>query len=388
LNLPNVVVGNEFIVPQPKLQVTAPTLAAPIIAAPIAVAPSATPSVPVKPVLGEVEFGFEKVPHKTAFGKILELIHHYSLGVFALLFLAVSSSAIIVGSSYWTAHQAVTAPPTKHVFVQPIQGPNTTVQTADLDTTIQTIASQPLSLTIEGKNIPISADTIRGWLKTVSKKSGVSYIHVDQASITKSLNEAVKPYIKAPVNQVATTAADGSQKVLAAGKNGTKLGDITPLVQQLSNGLIPAKGFQLTVPTESQAFAVVTPSSFDKLIEVNVDTKQMWLYEKGQLVRQFPISAGAPLTPTPIGQFQIYSKLAVQDMRGYNANGTKYFQPHVHWINYFLPGGYAVHGNYWRPQSWFGAINSSHGCVSLPDDQAKIVYDWAPLGTTVITHHN
>jgi lipoprotein-anchoring transpeptidase ErfK/SrfK len=74
-------------------------------------------------------------------------------------------------------------------------------------------------------------------------------------------------------------------------------------------------------------------------------------------------------------------------MKGFNADGTKYLQPHVHWINYFLPGGYAVHGNYWRPLSWFGNINSSHGCVSLPDDQAQWVYNWAPIGTTVITHY-
>jgi lipoprotein-anchoring transpeptidase ErfK/SrfK len=112
----------------------------------------------------------------------------------------------------------------------------------------------------------------------------------------------------------------------------------------------------------------------------------MYLYDNGHLTRSYPISAGAQLTPTPLGQFKIYSKLAIQDMKGFNADGSKYLQPNVRWINYFLPGGYAVHGNYWRPNSWFGAINSSHGCVSLPDWQAKQVFDWAPLGTTVITH--
>jgi lipoprotein-anchoring transpeptidase ErfK/SrfK len=382
IGLPNMSVGNDFIVPQPKLQVAVPVIAAPIVVAPVVSAQ------PPEPVLQDVEFEFEKAPHKSVFGRTLEFLHHYSLGVFALLSLAVASAAILAGSSYWSAHLPVATTNARHGLVQPIQGPNTTVKTSDLDLTTQNISSQPLSLVVEGKNLPVSADTIRGWLKTVSNKSGITYIHVDQAAITKSLNDAVKPYIKTPVNQVTSTAADGSQKVIATGKNGTKIGDITPLVQQVSNGLIGAKGMQLTVPTESQAFAIVSPASFDKLIEVNVDTKQMWLYQKGQLVNQFPISAGAPETPTPIGQFQIYSKLTVQDMRGYNANGTKYFQPHVHWINYFLPGGYAVHGNYWRAQSWFGAINSSHGCVSLPDSEAKIVYDWAPLGTTVITHHN
>lgn len=379
LSLPNVVVGNDFIIPQPHLQA----------AAPVAV-PSPLP-VPAQTqqVLDDVRIEFEQVPHKSVLGAALEFLHKYSLGVFALLFMAVAGSAIVVGSSYWSAHNitfAATAPNIKHSFVQPLHGPNLTVEPGQLNSTVQRVTGQPLSLTINGKTVPVAADTIQSWLKIASGK-GASYIHVDQKAITKSLTDITAPYTKAPVNQVNRTADDGSIQVLAPGKNGTKVGDITPLIKQVSQDLLGAKGMQLNVPTETQAFAIVSPSSFDKLIEVNVVTKQMWLYDKGQLYKQFPISAGAAATPTPIGQFQIYSKLTVQDMRGYNANGTKYFQPHVHWINYFLPGGYAVHGNYWRPQSWFGAINSSHGCVSLPDDQAKIVYDWAPIGTTVITHN-
>jgi lipoprotein-anchoring transpeptidase ErfK/SrfK len=28
----------------------------------------------------------------------------------------------------------------------------------------------------------------------------------------------------------------------------------------------------------------------------------------------------------------------------------------------------------------------SHGCVNLPTDNAQWLYDWAPLGTTVVVH--
>lgn len=381
MNLPNMGVGNDFIVSRPKIRIAAP-VAMPA-AAPVAL------SVAPKPVLEDLDLSFEALPSKSLPGKVFYFFHKYSVGVFAVLFLAVAAAGITVGGSYWTARisNQTAALPIRHSLVQPKQGPNTSVKTNDLDVTLQNVSSQPLSLIVADRTVPISADTIRSWLKTASGKSGISYIHVDQNLVTKSLTEKVKSFAKAPVNQVVSTAPDDTQKIIATGRNGLKIGDVTPLAQQVSRDLLSAKGMQLTIPTESQAFAVVTPASFDKLIEVNVDTKQMWLYDKGVLYKQFPISAGAPATPTPIGQFQIYSKLAVQDMRGYNPNGTKYFQPHVRWINYFLPGGYAVHGNYWRPQSWFGAINSSHGCVSLPDDQAKVVYDWAPLGTTVITHN-
>ena len=204
-----------------------------------------------------------------------------------------------------------------------------------------------------------------------------------------SLTDLANQFVKAPVNQVTASYADGSSAVIVAGRNGTKLTNPASLKQQataIAKTVMDGQGLQFNTPLETQAFAAVTPAAFPKLIEVNVITKQMYLYDNGQLTRSYPVSAGAPATPTPLGEFHIYSKLPVQDMKGFNVDGTKYLQPHVHWINYFLPGGYAVHGNYWRPLSYFGNINSSHGCVSLPENQAEWVYNWAPLGTTVITH--
>ena len=59
--------------------------------------------------------------------------------------------------------------------------------------------------------------------------------------------------------------------------------------------------------------------------------------------------------------------------------------PDVKWINYFYRD-YAIHGNYWRPLSYFGNINSSHGCVGLEDTEAEWIYSWAPIGTPVIVH--
>jgi len=348
---------------------------------------------PAASALDGVVFEFEELPQTklSAWKHLLELVHRHSVGVFALLLLIVGGSAIQVAGAYKAAQislASTTVSSKVHVPAQPLHGPNTVVLNSQLPQTLQHISSQPISLVIGPKTVPVNADTIKSWLQVVAdQKKGVAYIHVNETAITKSLNEAAVPYIKAPVNQVSVTHPDGSQVSIAAGRNGTKLGDVGPAAKQIGAGLLGAKGMQPNLPVESLAFAVITPSSFDKLLEVNVNSKQMWAYEKGQLVRQFAISAGAPATPTPIGQFKIYSKPAVQDMKGLNPDGSKYLQPHVRWINYFLPGGYAIHGNYWRPLSAFGAVNTSHGCVSLPEDQAKWVYDWAPIGTTVITHY-
>jgi hypothetical protein len=376
--VPDVVVGNDFVLPKRQIRVV-PTI----------VAPQTVVAAQAAPALDGVVFEFEKMPYRRRWGWLafIDLMHRYSLGAFALLLLLVVSSATQVGGAYLSAQYTFITPTSGlRIPPAPLKGPNMVIATPQLTNVLSSITDQTIVLTIGDKQTQLSPEIIKSWLQIVNDKRGATYIHVKKDAITNALTQAAAPFITAPVSQVVATHADGSTHTIASGKNGTQLGDIKPAVQQIGQYLLSGKGFQLNLPVTSLAFTTVSPSAFDKLLEVNVSTKQMWAYDKGVLTRSFPISAGAPATPTPIGQYKIYSKLPVQDMRGYNADGTKYFQPHVRWVNYFLPGGYAVHGNYWRPLSWFGAINSSHGCVSLPDYDAKWIYDWAPIGTTVITH--
>lgn len=319
--------------------------------------------------------------------------HRYAFGLFALLFLIVSASGIQVASAYLSAQITLPAfnkSSSAILPAQPIRGPNMMVSAAQQEASVHHIAAQQLTLTFGDKSdqaVTVKPEMIQSWLQIVTdKRQQASYLHVKDSAINTSLTELAKPFVKAPVDQISVTHEDGASVVIAPGQDGVMLGDTSAVSQQIRENLLSAKGLQLNLPLQPQAFQSISAASIDKILEVNVVTKQMWAYDKGVLTRSFPISAGAPETPTPIGQFKIYQKLPIQDMRGFNADGTRYFQPGVRWVNYFLTGGYAVHGNYWRPQSWFGAINSSHGCVSLPDAQAKWIYDWAPIGTTVITH--
>ena len=68
---------------------------------------------------------------------------------------------------------------------------------------------------------------------------------------------------------------------------------------------------------------------------------------------------------------------------GSYATGDYYFLPKVPYVMYFIDGGYALHGTYWHHN--FGHP-MSHGCVNLPTDQSKLLFDWAPMGTTVVVH--
>lgn len=128
------------------------------------------------------------------------------------------------------------------------------------------------------------------------------------------------------------------------------------------------------VEGDQQATFTTAP---EKSIDVNVTEQRLTLLENGIPVESFLCSTGATGTDTPLGDFTIYAKIPSVDMRG-----PGYFAPHVPWVMVFK-GDYTIHGNYWATA--FGR-RSSHGCVGLPVEVAKHVYDWTPIGTPVHIH--
>ncbi|MHB9052753.1 MAG: L,D-transpeptidase family protein [Thermoleophilia bacterium] len=130
---------------------------------------------------------------------------------------------------------------------------------------------------------------------------------------------------------------------------------------------------------ESDASSTFTTAP-SKSIDVNVTTQTVTLLEDGKPIDSFAVATGAAATPTPLGDYTIYAKIAATDMRG-----PGYFAPHVPWVMVFY-GDDALHGNYWNTSFGTQGSGGSHGCVGMPVDTAKRVYDWAPMGTPVHIH--
>jgi lipoprotein-anchoring transpeptidase ErfK/SrfK len=105
-------------------------------------------------------------------------------------------------------------------------------------------------------------------------------------------------------------------------------------------------------------------------------TLTVWV--DGKTVLTTPVNGGVPAAPTPLGTYPIYLRYTATTMQGTNPDGTKYKDKGVPWVNYFS-GGSAVHGfvrsSYGFPQSV--------GCLELPPDTAKRVYDIVDYGTLV-----
>ncbi len=255
---------------------------------------------------------------------------------------------------------------------------------ADAKTQAEKMIKTPVTIDINGTKIVPTGQIIGTWLAVSPQKNGAS-ISADPVRVTAYLDAVAKPYVKPPRPKVVMQNTDGTSRTLSEGAPGIDIINKDGSAKEIADAVNKQ---QSLVKPLAIAFAepkTITAGDYDKWIEVDLTNKRMYAYEHGTVVREFLVSAGAPATPTVKGQYTIYAKFRRQDMRGFNANGTRYFQPNVEYINYFYQD-YAIHGNYWRPTSWFGNINSSHGCVGVVNSDASWIYGWAPIGTTVITH--
>lgn len=112
-------------------------------------------------------------------------------------------------------------------------------------------------------------------------------------------------------------------------------------------------------------------------IDVNLRTQRLTAFQGNTPVFSALISGGLPRTPTVVGRFAIYTKLTSTRM-----TGPGYDLPGVPYTMYFYRG-YAIHGTYWHNN--FGHP-MSHGCVNMRTQDAAWLFNWASIGTPVVTH--
>lgn len=117
----------------------------------------------------------------------------------------------------------------------------------------------------------------------------------------------------------------------------------------------------------SPAFASHTPY----MIHIDVEQKQLTLFQGDQLLKSYTIATGAWDTPSPIGVFRITHRFS-GEMGGF---GTCFLGLNVPW------GNYGIHGTN-KP----GSIGSdaSHGCIRMHVADAEELYGIVPDGTLVI----
>ncbi len=132
-------------------------------------------------------------------------------------------------------------------------------------------------------------------------------------------------------------------------------------------------------PVRPNLAPAIRPTNGRKWIEVNISDQTLTAWQGSTPFLQTTVSTGKPGWLTLPGSFKIYLKYEVAHMVG-DVVGDEYDTPDVPWTMYYS-GDFALHGAYWHND--FGTP-VSHGCVNMRVDEAKALFEWAPIGTEVV----
>jgi LysM repeat protein len=164
--------------------------------------------------------------------------------------------------------------------------------------------------------------------------------------------------------------------------------DTTAFVLAQANGISdPALirvGQVLRVPRATSApEQPALPSSGSKRILIDLSEQHLYAYQGDQLLYSFVCSSGRAPYYTRTGQFQVQSKIP-------NAYGGAWNIWMPHWLGIYWAGG-SENGIHALPimqngqTLWAGylGVPISYGCIVLGTYEAKLLYDWAQIGTPV-----
>lgn len=112
-------------------------------------------------------------------------------------------------------------------------------------------------------------------------------------------------------------------------------------------------------------------------IEIDITRQRVFMYVDGECIVDTPTVTGniGARYYTPTGVFYLNNKVYDTVLRGTNRDGSKYASPVLYWMPFYK--GFGLHDASWRDK-FGGEIykhNGSHGCVNLPTNAAKTIYD-------------
>jgi hypothetical protein len=120
-------------------------------------------------------------------------------------------------------------------------------------------------------------------------------------------------------------------------------------------------------------------------VEIDLDNQYLWLYKDKKVIAEGSICSGDVATgcSTPDGLYTIKSMETDRWL-----NGADYHD----WVSYWMPfnGGIGLHDATWRSEDEFGGDvyleSGSHGCINMPLELAKQVFENVDVGSYVILY--
>ncbi|MBA3531456.1 MAG: L,D-transpeptidase [Ardenticatenales bacterium] len=136
----------------------------------------------------------------------------------------------------------------------------------------------------------------------------------------------------------------------------------------------------LLVPENVAGYAPAEYYNGGKWISIDLARQRLTAWEGNDIILSTPVKSGKYGYSTPTGVWKTYEKIPSERM-----SGSDYDLKDVAWTQYFTRNRIAIHAAYWHNN--YNGRPGSHGCVNIPPDKAKVLFMWAPVGTTIVAHN-
>lgn len=255
----------------------------------------------------------------------------------------------------------------------------------------QANAGLALTITVNNGDVTtykIPAATIASWTTTTADpaKGTIAVSYNKQAISEYMAGELGQHLNQTKTNQVDLVDASGNVIMTKTkGMNGVAIKDTATVADQVYSALSGNRSATLTVASDVTKFDTEQQKVTWKIV-VDRSKQTATVYNNDQVVQTFNVCTGKTgKHETTPGNYFIYLKYKVQDMRGRNDDGSQYLTPGVKWVSYFN-GGQGFHTANWNASgiaSGDPTGHGSHGCVNMNEADAKWIYDNCPEGTLV-----
>lgn len=228
-----------------------------------------------------------------------------------------------------------------------------------------------------GSEVFVDADMIHDWV--IIDGNTVS---LDEEKIGEFVTEQAKKYDTYGKNRIFHTT-DGREIELKSGAYGWKTdrdAEKEELIRNLQKGEAvkrePVYSYTAAQPGDKDIG--------DTYVEIDLGKQHLYLYVEKKMVLESDFVSGNASRGwnTPAGVFGLTYKTKNAVLRG-----PGYETP----VNFWMPfnGNIGMHDATWR-SSFGGEIyltNGSHGCINLPYENAKIIYEYVYTGFPVVCYY-
>lgn len=228
---------------------------------------------------------------------------------------------------------------------------------------------------MHGEEVLLDGDRIHEWLVVEDGK-----VSVDEEQANAFVQELADTYNTRRGERL-FESAKGELRTIRTGGAGWKL-DVKAEQEALLLLLEQKKSVSRDPVWKSRGSEAVDVG--DTYVEIDLSAQHLYLVKDHQVVLETDLVSGnvAAGWTTPPGVFRIRSK-----MRNVVLRGADYATP----VSYWMPfnRGIGLHDATWR-SSFGGTIyrtNGSHGCINLPFQKAKEIYNFVETNMPVVCYY-